>query len=44
MPPSWGTVAKSAQRELNPHFRHGKAAGSRYIMGANERAELSKNA
>ena len=26
---------KSAQRELNPHFRHGKATGCRYIMGAN---------
>ena len=26
---------ESAQRELNPHFRHGKAAGCRYIMGAN---------
>ena len=25
---------KSAQRESNPHFRHGKAAGCRYIMGA----------
>ncbi len=25
---------KSAQRELNPHFCHGKAAGYRYIMGA----------
>ncbi len=25
---------KSAQRELNPHFRHGKATGCRYIMGA----------
>ena len=25
---------KSAQRELNPRFRHGKAAGYRYIMGA----------
>jgi hypothetical protein len=24
----------SAQRESNPHFRHGKAAGCRYIMGA----------
>ena len=24
----------NAQRELNPHFRHGKAAGCRYIMGA----------
>ena len=27
-------LAESAQRELNPHFRHGKAAGCRYIMGA----------
>ena len=27
----------SAQRELNPHFRHGKAAGYRYIMGASNR-------
>ena len=35
---------KSAQRESNPHFRHGKAAGCRYIMGANQRAELSKTA
>ncbi len=25
---------QSAQWELNPHFRHGKAAGYRYIMGA----------
>jgi hypothetical protein len=25
---------QSAQRESNPHFRHGKAAGCRYIMGA----------
>ena len=25
---------KSAQRESNPHFRHGKATGCRYIMGA----------
>ena len=25
---------QSAQRESNPHVRHGKAAGSRYIMGA----------
>ena len=28
-------LIESAQRELNPHFRHGKAAGCRYIMGAN---------
>lgn len=27
-------VCRSAQRELNPHFRHGKAVGYRYIMGA----------
>ena len=32
---------KSAQRELNPHFRHGKATGCRYIMGAKWCAELS---
>jgi hypothetical protein len=25
---------KSTQRESNPHFRHGKAVGCRYIMGA----------
>ena len=24
----------SAQRESNPHIRHGKAVGCRYIMGA----------
>ena len=29
---------KSAQWESNPHFRHGKATGSRYIMGANQTA------
>ena len=38
---SFGTL-KSAQRELNPHFRHGKATGCRYIMGALWCAELSK--
>ena len=37
------TETKSAQRELNPHFRHGKAAGYRYIMGAESLVELSKN-
>jgi hypothetical protein len=26
-------IDRSAQRESNPHFRHGKAVGSRYIMG-----------
>ena len=33
---------ESAQRELNPHFRHGKAIGYRYIMGALWCAGLSK--
>jgi hypothetical protein len=28
------TEDESAQWESNPHFRHGKAAGYRYIMGA----------
>ena len=37
-----GTL-KSAQRESNPHFRHGKATGCRYIMGALWCAELSMN-
>jgi hypothetical protein len=27
-------LTKSTQRELNPHFRHGEAAGYRYIIGA----------
>ena len=31
---SYVLFIKSAQRELNPHFRHGKAVGCRYIMGA----------
>ena len=34
--------SNSAQRESNPHIRHGKAAGSRYIMGAEILVELSK--
>jgi hypothetical protein len=33
--PSVHTIStKSTQRESNPHIRHGKAVGSRYIMGA----------
>ena len=28
------TTQKSTQRESNPHIRHGKAVGCRYIMGA----------
>lgn len=43
MPDFPASCIKSAQRELNPHFRHGKAAGCRYIMGALECAGLSKN-
>lgn len=34
---------KSAQRESNPRIRHGKAVGCRYIMGALNRFQLSKN-
>lgn len=34
-PYHWATPdLQSAQWESNPHFRHGKAAGYRYIMGA----------
>ena len=29
---------ESAQRESNPHFRHGKAVGYRYIMGTHRRS------
>ena len=32
----------SAQRESNPHVRHGKAVGYRYIMGTIAVPELSK--
>ena len=35
---------QSAQRESNPHFRHGEAAGYRYIMGTIAVPELSKRA
>jgi hypothetical protein len=31
-----GHGRQSAQWESNPHFRHGKAAGYRYIMGASQ--------
>jgi hypothetical protein len=40
---SYVPFIKSAQRESNPHFCHGKAAGYRYIMGALWCAELSMN-
>jgi hypothetical protein len=36
-------IYEAPKRESNPHFRHGKAAGCRYIMGAIWRIELSKN-
>ncbi len=36
------TPRGSAQRELNPHVRHGKAIGCHYIMGTATVAELSK--
>jgi hypothetical protein len=36
------TNLQSAQRESNPHVRHGKATGCRYIMGAWLEAELSR--
>ena len=31
---SYVLIGQSAQRESNPHVRHGKAIGYRYIMGA----------
>ena len=34
---------QSAQRESNPHFRHGKAVGFRYIMGAFRWHEIVKD-
>lgn len=33
---------KSTQRESNPHVRHGKAIGYRYIIGASEKVVSSK--
>ena len=33
----------SAQRESNPHVRHGKAVGYRYIMGTITVTELTKS-
>jgi hypothetical protein len=37
-----GSSAESAQRESNPLFRHGKAVGSRYIMGTDRRRRIVK--
>jgi hypothetical protein len=39
--PSKGDQAKSAQRDLNPRIRHGKAVDCRYLMSAVD-VELSK--
>ncbi len=36
------TPNQSAQRESNPHFRHGKAVGCRYIMGTKSRRRIVK--
>lgn len=33
---------QSAQWESNPHIRHGKATGSRYIMGANTNQSIRR--
>ena len=40
---SYVLLTESAQRELNPHFRHGKAAGYRYIMGALKLCRIVKD-
>ena len=41
--PESSRLPTSAQQELNPHIRHGKAVGYRYIMGTIAVAELSRN-
>ena len=40
---SYTLIKQSAQRELNPRFRHGKAAGYRYIMGACGRIDCQRS-
>ena len=35
-------IERSAQRDLNPRFRHGEAVGSRYLMGTCRCAGLSR--
>ena len=35
-------IEMSAPRESNPHFRPGKAAGCRYIMGACDHNQIVK--
>jgi hypothetical protein len=35
-------ISQSTQRSRRAHIRPGKAAGSRYIMGAKQRTKLSK--
>ncbi len=45
-PPPWNLVdvpaIRSTQRESNPHIRHGKAVGCRYIMGTTCRHRIVK--
>ena len=41
--PESSRLPTSAQRESNPHVRHGKAVGYRYIMGTFAVPELSRN-
>ena len=41
--PESSRLPTSAQRESNPHVRHGKAVGYRYIMGTIAVPELSRN-
>src|SRR4051795_1974744 len=36
-------ILPSAQRESNPHIRHGKAVGCRYIMGTKIRRRIVKD-
>ena len=42
---TWATITlhpESTQRESNPHIRHGKAVGCRYIMGAKRTCRIVK--
>jgi hypothetical protein len=40
--PAFPHPVESAQRESNPHIRHGKAVGCRYIMGTKSRCRIVK--
>ena len=43
LPLHHGCIPQSAQWESNPHIRHGKAVGCRYIMGANFNSALGRS-